>query len=91
MKERKTPEPVGAAPIVTAIETDARIHVRIDVSRLLQEGGIDSESGEPSPAQLEAYVLMNVERFLQEQACILDARVRWLDVEFLMRSEWPGG
>ena len=87
MKERKTPEPFGADPIVVPLETDARITVRIDVSRLLQEGGIDSESGEPSPAQLEAYVLMNVERFLQEQGCILAARVRWLDVELLMRSD----
>ena len=77
---------IVATPTIRELETDLRVRLRIDVSRLLEAGGVDSATGEPSPEQLQAYVLATIERVLQVRAYVVAVRVDWLDVEYEIRA-----
>lgn len=83
--ERETPT-VVTTPTIRELETDLRVRLRIDVSRLLQDGGVDPATGEPSPEELQAYVLATIERVLQVRPYIVNVRVDWLDVEYEVRA-----
>lgn len=80
------PEPIRTDAMITELETDLRVRLRIDVSRLLQDGGVDPNTGEPSPEELQAYVLATIERVLQARAYVLSVRVEWLDAEYQIRA-----
>jgi hypothetical protein len=62
--------------------------VRLNVSRLLDGGGVDSQSGAPSVEELTAHLLATLEQSLRQQTFVLDARVTWLDVELLAWRDW---
>lgn len=79
MRERKRLDPIGTDPIIAELDFDLRVRLRIDVSRLLAAGGVDSETGEPTREELEELVRATIERVLQSQAGMTQARVTWLD------------
>ena len=75
-----------AVATIRELETDLRVRLRIDVSQMLEDGGVDGQTGEPSPEQLQAYVLATIERVLQVRAYILAVSVDSLDLEYQIRA-----
>jgi hypothetical protein len=81
MRERKRLDPIGTAPTIVALEIDLRVHLRINVTHLLEAGGVDSETGEPTREELEELVRATLEQFLQRQAGVTHARVTRIELE----------
>ena len=77
---------VRTAPTIRDLETDVRVRLRIDIRRLLEDGHVDSTTGEPTPEELQALVITTIARELQARVYVLAARVDYLDVEYQVRA-----
>jgi hypothetical protein len=78
--------PIVTASIVSELETDVRVHLTINIRRLLEDHGVESDAGAPSAEQLEHYVVTTIERCFQAKASIIAASCDWLDIEYQVRK-----
>jgi hypothetical protein len=81
--------PERTDPILRDLELDVRVQLRLDLRRLLVDGHVDPESGEPTSEELLALLHAILERHLRDQPFVVYARVTWLlDGESLAPRDW---
>lgn len=73
-------DPVDAMnPILIELGMDVRLYLRLDLRQFLRMHGLDPQSGEPSPDELQVFVIARLKEFLRGQAYIVDADLTWID------------
>jgi hypothetical protein len=70
-------EPIN--PILLELGMDLRMYLRIDLRQFLRVNGVDPQSGEPTPEELQAYLIHDLLRFLRGLPYVVDADLRWID------------
>ena len=66
-------------PILIEIGMDVRVHVRLDMREFLRVHGLDPQSGEPSPDELQAVLIERLRQYLRAQPWMVAADVNWID------------
>ena len=67
------------APILIELGMDLRLHLRLDLRQFLRVHGLDPQSGEPSPDELQAVLIERLRQYLRSQSYMLEADVQWID------------
>jgi len=66
--------------ILLDLDMDVRIHLRLDLRKFLARYGIEPQSGEPTPEELQAHVLCCLLQYLRKQAYMVGADIRFNEV-----------
>jgi len=66
-------------PILVDTEMDVRIHLRVDLRKFLSRYGIDPQSGEPTPDELQVHLLCCLMQYLSTLPYMTDADATFID------------
>ena len=66
-------------PILIELGMDLRMYLRLDLRQFLGANGVDPSSGEPTPDELQAYLINDLVRFLRGLPYVIHAELRWID------------
>jgi len=66
-------------PIVIPLEMDVRFRLRVDLRKFLQRYGIDPQSGEPTPDELQVHLLCCLVHYLSKLPYMVDADAEFID------------
>ena len=72
-------------PIFVEIGMDVRIHIRMDLRKFLRGRHVDSESGEPTPEQLQVHFIEGLVLILLGQEYVVDADMRFIDDDAILQ------
>jgi hypothetical protein len=80
----REPEYVGAPveqlhPILVNVGMDVRLELRLDMRQFLREHGLDPQSGEPSPEELQAVIVERLRTYFRSHDYMVDVHVQWIN------------
>ena len=70
--------PVEADPILVNVGMDVRLELRLDMRQFLREHGLDPQSGEPSPEELQAVIVERLRQYFRSHDYMVDVQVQWI-------------
>jgi hypothetical protein len=69
----------GLHPILVNVGMDVRLELRLDMRQFLREHGLDPQSGEPSPEELQAVVIEHLRKYFRSHDYTVDVQVQWIN------------